>query len=424
MTARRIRAVFAFVLLAGVLGICPAMTVKTVLAEESLAETDMVAVEDSAADDSATGEDSAVFDPASYLNYTWDFDAVSSVSTDEGYTYVQDTDALMAFNYDEYKAVWNTDFGIQTSTYYEHTGLYGTDRHELTYAEGDLALCFETLVQLPVTLDESGDLGNPQAMCVSSDGSLIYIAYPYGHGYGPHVQGRIVKYDLDALRELGATEDDMSTFSLGVKNGVSQWLECMTIGPVIAMGHGQCMALDPSTDELWLSTRAKSTYSDLTRIDTETLEPVRQIQFSVGTIEFGSVLAFDECGNFYYVKRAAVMWGSSPVGALRIYQGRISTDEDKVLIRMLPESVANPASTMLQAVAWDTTSDTLYVVGDSALLSVDMRSAVQGTLTAEGSKTELLSPIREFEGMAFDAEGTIYLLANRQAEILTARQDQ
>jgi hypothetical protein len=58
------------------------------------------------------------------------------------------------------------------------------------------------------------------------------------------------------------------------------------------------------------------------------------------------------------------------------------------------------------------------VVNDSALLAVSIDPTLSGQLSAGSIRTELFSPLREFEGMAFDAGGNPYLLVNRQSEIM------
>lgn len=348
---------------------------------------------------------------------TQDFGSVSSTSVGSG-VYEQTEPAMVGFDTKTYTTVSNQNFGIQSSKNYQHMGNYNSNKQRLSYIGGDMSLEFETYVQLPVTLNYSGDLGNPQAVCISADGSTAYVSYPEGHGASYTQMGRIVRYNLALLREYGAMEGDMSSFATGVRLGDEKWRSCMTVGPRINMGHGQCMAIDPSTGYLWMSTRGAAEYSDLTLIDTDSLSPVRQIRFHTGGTDFGSVMAFDEYGNFYYVKRSASTWGSSPAGSLRIYQGRISDNLDKVLIKLLPQSVRNPAGTTIQNLAWDTTTDTLYVVNDSALLAVSMAPQVGLQLSPEQIRTELFSPLREFEGMAFDAGGNPYLLVNRQSEIM------
>lgn len=348
---------------------------------------------------------------------TQDFGSVSSTSVGSG-VFEQTEPAMVGFDTKTYTTVVNQNFGIQSSKNYQHMGNYNSSKQRLSYIGGDMSLEFETYVQLPVTLNYSGDLGNPQTLCISADGSTAYVAYPEGHGASYTQMGRIVRYNLALLREYGAMEGDMSSFATGVRLGDEKWRSCMTVGPRINMGHGQCMAIDPSTGYLWMSTRGAAEYSDLTLIDTSSLSPVRQIRFHTGGTDFGSVIAFDEYGNFYYVKRSASTWGSSPAGSLRIYQGRISDNLDKVLIKLLPQSVRNPAGTTIQNLAWDTTTDTLYVVNDSALLAVSMNPLLGGQLSAGNIRTELFSPLREFEGMAFDAGGNPYLLVNRQSEIM------
>jgi peptidoglycan hydrolase CwlO-like protein len=370
---------------------------------------------DSGSGTAAGGATSA--SPSSEATSTQDFGSVSSVSVASG-VYEQSEPAMVGFNTQSYTTVANQYFGIQSSKNYQHMGNYNSSKQRLSYAGGDMSLEFETYVQLPVTLDYSGDLGNPQAVCISADGSTAYVSYPEGHSHDSSQMGRIVRYNLALLREYGAMEGDMSAFATGVRLGDEKWRSCMTVGPRINMGHGQCMAIDPSTGYLWLSTRGASEYSDLTLIDTGSLNAVRQIRFHTGGTDFGSVITFDEYGNFYYVKRSGSTWGSSPAGSLRIYQGRISDNLDKVLIKLLPQSVKNPAGTTLQSVSWDTTTDTLYVINDSAILAVSMNPLLSGSLTAGNVRTEFFSPLREFEGMAFDAGGRAYLLVNRQAELM------
>ena len=348
---------------------------------------------------------------------TQDFGSVSSTSVASG-VFEQTEPAMVSFDTKSYSTVTNQYFGLQSSKNYQHMGNYNSSKQRLSYAGGDMSLEFETYVQLPVTFNYSGDLGNPQAACVSPDGSWAYVSYPDGHGHDSSQTGFIVRFNLAKLRELGAMEGDMSSFAEGVRTGDEKWRSCMTVGPRISMGHGQCMAIDPSTGYLWLSTRGASEYSDLTLIDTGSLTAVRQIRFHTGGTEFGSVIAFDEYGNFYYVKRQGSTWGSSPAGSLRIYQGRISDGMDKVLIKLLPQSVRYPAGTTLQGVSWDTTTDTLYVINDAAILAVGIDPLSGGSFSAGSIRTEFFSPLREFEGMSFDAAGRAYLLVNRQAELM------
>ncbi len=356
-------------------------------------------------------------DPGIYLNYAWNFDAVTTEEVSPG-VYEQSTPAMLEYTNDSYVAVENQYFGLQSSKDYVHAGHYDPDPHFLEYLDGDLFLEFRTLVQLPVTLEYSADLGNPQAMCMSPDGTVAYVAYPDGYGHSPDQTGRIIKYDLVRLRELGAMEGDLSEFATGVRLYDETWRSCMTVGPTIYMGHGQCMDIDPSTGRLWLSAAGSDEYSDLTLIDTETLDAVGQIRFHTGTTDFASTLTFDECGNFYYVKRSGATWDKSPEGSLRIYQGRISDNCDKVLIRLLTQSVRYPAGATLQGVSWNPITDTLYVVNDAALLSVEMRPLIAGELTPGDIHTEFLTPLREFESMEFDAAGHGYLIVNRHSEIM------
>ncbi|MBE6479517.1 MAG: hypothetical protein E7Z98_03275 [Olsenella sp.] len=398
-----------------------------VMAEEEAAraaeeEAARKAAEEAAATEGAAGITDPASTPAASTSLPsdagWDFGSVSSSEVSPG-EYEQSTPALLSFATGSYSTVSNQYYGFQSSKNYQHMGNYNSYKQRLSYESGDMSLEFETLVQLPVTYNYSADLGNPQAMCLSPDGSTAYVAYPDGHGHSYTQQGFIVRYDLARLRERGAMDGDMSAFATGVRLGDTTWRSCMVIGPRINMGHGQCMAIDPSTGNLWMSTRGSAEYSDLTLIDTDSLTPVRQIRFHTGGTEFGSVLTFDESGNFYFVKRSGSSWGSSPAGSLRIYQGRISGGMDRVLIRLLPQSVRYPAGSTLQGVAWDTTTDTLYVVNDSALLAVGMGSLISGgSLSAGSVRTEFLSPFREYEAMAFDAGGTPYIMVNRQAEIM------
>ena len=385
--------------------------------EEDYSEDESVAAEAETEAEPEAEAEPAPEDPGIYLNYDWNFDAVSTEEVSPG-VFEQSTPAMLPYTNDTFVAVENEYFGLQTSKDYVHVGNYDPDPHFINYLDGNMFLEFRTLVQLPVTLEYSADLGNPQAMCMTPDGTVAYVAYPDGYGHSASQTGRIIKYDLAKLREYGAMEGDLSAFASGVRLGDEAWLSCMTVGPRINMGHGQTMDIDPSTGRLWLSAAASAEYSDLTLIDTETLDAVGQIRFHTGTTDFGSVLTFDECGNFYYVKRSSATWDRSPAGSLRIYQGRISDNCDKVLIRLLTQSVLNPAGTTLQGVAWNPVTDTLFVVNDAALLAVDMRPLIAGQLTLDNVHTEFLTPLREFESMEFDAEGRGYLIVNRHSEIL------
>lgn len=196
------------------------------------------------------------------------------------------------------------------------------------------------------------------------------------------------------------------------------WLSCITVGPRINMGHVLTVGIDPSIGKFWLLAAASAGHSDLTIIGTEMLDAVGRIRFHTSTTDLGLVLAFDDCGNFYYVKHSSSTRDRSLTVSLRIYWERISDGCDKVLIRLLTQSVFHPAGTTLQDVAWNPVTDALFAVNNADLLAVEVRPLIAGQITLDNNHTELPTPLREFESIDFDAESPVHLIAKRHSEIL------
>lgn len=341
-------------------------------------------------------------------------------------TYNQRADALAPCIVRDYVSVDNEQLGIQASRDYTRYELYPKGSHHIAYSRGSIQATFDTLFHLPLSYGRSGDLGNPQSMVITPDGHYAYIAYPTTKSYESPGKGRIARYDLWALQDLGAFTGDLSEFARAVLHKSDKRLQaCLKVGPYFTMGHGQDFALDPATGNIWFSSQPRLIETDLTRIDPDTLAPDRKISFRLNpTVAMGNDLCFDRKGRFYfctYTKDDS--WPTAPSGTVKFYRGKFNKKQTRVKIRLTKQGVRNAAGSILQGIACNTIRGCLYVLSDSAILRVPLNKLNKGTLKPEDIDTEVFSPIREFESLAFTEDGTGYLIANKHAEILRANGD-
>lgn len=349
-------------------------------------------------------------------------------------THNQKGDALKKYDVKKYKTVKNKNFG---KLKYKFKG-YGLDTtaHSIKVKKGaHKGTKFVTWAYLPKSYDGSGDMGNPQAIAVMPDAKTAYISYAATAELKKKFKlgknkGRIVRYDLEKLEELGANIGDMSEFATAsrmrrnaVRDGKDlstaltqrqqDLLSCVTFGPWINMGHGSAMGYDRKRNALWLSSKTSQIKTNLIRINIDTLKPVTKYNFTLkSTVPMGNNLVFDKRGRCYFYSHSQAEW--APKGSIKIYQGKIGSKSVK--FRLIMQGVKNSPSKNVQTIGYNPKSNRLYFVSNGTAVSVPVKKL--GKLKKSDVKTSLFSGKREFEGLAFDKTGKSYLLVNKDPEIM------
>ncbi|MCT3035245.1 GW dipeptide domain-containing protein [Pediococcus parvulus] len=350
-------------------------------------------------------------------------------------TYTQPEVALNAFDKTKYTYVKNVNYFVNApSSYgiapnYPHiVSIANTIKHESGEGQTD----FTTDIYLPSTYKKSGDFGNAQSMII--DGDTAYVMNEIPHTTTG--QGFVVKYNLTKLRDLVKDSKDYSVLRRAAYNKLNgkaltddekEAITCMTVGPTFTTGHGQSMALNPKTNQIWFVGKSglSNETSNIQELNKTTLRPDKQINFKMGQNQnTPQNLTFDKNGNFYEFVQNTAAWG--PKNGVKIYKGSIRSD-NSVQINLVMQGMEHAPGTHSQSIAYNAVNDRLYFVADGSILSVpvsklgklsvgDVRSENFQSYDANNKKINT----REFEGLTFDASGAGYLLSIRGVEIMKA----
>ncbi|MFC6182143.1 hypothetical protein [Lactiplantibacillus daowaiensis] len=347
--------------------------------------------------------------------------AVTAVSAA---TYTQKGNALANYNVKKYKTVNNKNYyqsayAYQSAPGYDRGGLYQTTPGMISRTAGTVkSLTFKTDIYLPVTYATSGDWGNPQSEVLSKDGNTLYTLIMLNKS---SQTGRIVKYDLGKLRSqyhistTNMTALRRATYDKSVNQLTATdkaILNCMQVGPTFNAGHGQSLAQNPKTGELWF-VGAAAVKANVQRVSTKTLKPNKRINFTLkSTVAMGENLTFDKNGNAYFYTYSYGGW--APKNSLKIYKGKIN--KKSVKFHLVMQGLRHNPGWKSQSIAYSANSNRLYFVSNSSISSVPVSKL--GKLKAKDVKAVKLSGQREFEGLQFDQNGDGYLMVNKGAEIL------
>lgn len=333
--------------------------------------------------------------------------------------------ALAKYNTKKYKLVKNTNYGVKKATPFKVYDVGATTPHSLTKLKGNRKISVKTQLYLPKNFQGSGDMGNPQSINITPGGRYAYVTYPKR---GSKTVGRIIRYDLEQLRKLGVTKsgsmDDLRSAVQSVYKKYpldtreKQIYACMKVGPWITFGHGAAMSFNPKDNHLWFTTKTGSKKTDLQRINMNTLRPDYKINYKVSdSVSMGNNLTFDKYGRFYFFcYSGGSKW--APKGTVKIYQGTINlkSKTKKVSIKLVMNGIRNRASTGIQSAGYNPKLHRIYLVSNSALISVPVSKF--GKMAKNDVWTTLFKENREFEGISYDKYGNGYLLVNKQPEIM------
>lgn len=315
-------------------------------------------------------------------------------------TYTQHGNALANYNVAHYKTVNNRNLFVPR---YSFTG-GGTT---LTSTKGT-KVGFKTDILLP---DQIG-WQNPQSLVMDRTGRTMYVLSTHHND-----RGFIAKYNLAALRKLGATsaalaqaDKDRVNHALTAKDKAI--LKNVKVGPDFACGHGQSLARNPKNGQLWF-VGATAIHSNVQQVSTKTLKPVKRINFMLkNTVPMGENLTFDKHGNAYFYTYSNGGW--APKGTVKIYQGKIHSKSVK--FHLIMQGLRHNPGTKNQSLAYNTKRNRLYFISDGSISSVPVSKL--GHLKARDVEATNLNGKREFEGLQFTSNGTGYLLTNRPAQVM------
>jgi DNA-binding beta-propeller fold protein YncE len=320
---------------------------------------------------------------------------------------------------------------------------------------------FRTQLFLPVTTNskEVGGWGDPQSIVITPDGRYIYVAYSHKAGdIKKPSKGFIVRYDYKQMKKLGLTESNKLSFlrkfgwdkaykyeEIYLKSRTDRFIaKCMKVGPLITIGHGQSLAYNPKTKELWMwqdREKAGGGFSDpngtarLQRISTATLKPNLVVNFKLATragtpIQMGHNLAFDNDGNAYFAVNGNARLYSDPSDSSTYYGSKVVlkiykitfTKNKRVRVSWVQNIQYGPRvpGSPVQSMGYNPRTDKLVVIADDSIITIPASKLTGkiGDLKASDIHYANFKTGREFEGIAFDKSGYGHLLLNRGPEIL------
>jgi hypothetical protein len=294
------------------------------------------------------------------------------------------------------------------------------------------AITLKTKLFLPPTNKKSGDFGNPQSMAFDSTGKYLYELISNGDGTN---KGRIVRYDYPSLLKAGlgagkGLPELRRAFSYRQQNILKPDQKKLLskvkikIGPLFNIGHGQSLAYNLKTNELWMSKDEqakgggwKSGYdATVQRIDPNSLKPNKSISFRMQANETGGKimephnLTFDADGHGYWA-------ANGDGGSMRIYQ--LDIDGSSVsakYVQQIKNGINKGVKNHIQSTGYNAANNRLYVVADDTIWSMPVDKL--GSLKSDDLAYTKFASQREFESFIFDAQGYGYLLTNLGPEVL------
>lgn len=257
-------------------------------------------------------------------------------------------------------------------------------------------------------LPVSGNMANSQSVAVSSDGHYAYVMYPDN-------ANSVVRYDLGKLQQQGVNTTNMDALRNGVRYNDPNIMSAVKMGPHFDVKHGQSLAINPKTGQLWFHKMDLTTKKPtLEEINPNTLKPVKQIKYTFSNrYSINNELAIDKRGNFYtYVKYRPTRTSG---GRLVIFKGRVK--HNHVSFRAIKQGLLNSPGVQTQGMGYNPAKNRLYFVSDGVITSVPVNRL--NHLRKRDVHTTKFKTKLEFEGIAFNAQGLGYLLTIRGSQLST-----
>ncbi|WP_283680017.1 hypothetical protein [Lentilactobacillus sp. Marseille-Q4993] len=266
--------------------------------------------------------------------------------------------------------------------------------------------------------------GNPQSIAMTKS-KYMYIVYCPTNLKN---KGRIVRFDIKKLDQMGIRlhpEELQKAYKKkhGKYNKIQKQIhKAIKVGPIFTTGHGQSLAYNWKNHGLYMWRDKEkapriptSQWGYMLHIDAKKLRPDKMIRFRLRSRGFsvpgGHNLTFDKSGNAYF-------W-SNPGWGGYVYKGKIH--KRSVKFRLTHQMLRRIPGTRIQSMGYNPIRKRLLLVSDASIASFpSKRLKGHGSLTNGSFEWTKFSPMREFEGIAYDGTSKGNLLVNHYPEVLQA----
>lgn len=275
---------------------------------------------------------------------------------------------------------------------------------------------FKTEYYLPVNYSKNKNFGNPQSIQIV--GKYAYIMYTLKGGSN---YGFVVRYDLNKFKSLGATsEGKMDLLRRATRNFKKsntssmdkKILSGIKIGPTRYVGHGQSMAYNPKSKQMWF-VQKNNINAVIQRLDMKTLKPKNKIYFKLNPFTpMGANLTFDKKGNAYYYSYSS--GGDMPKKTIKLYKGKITNR--KVKFKIIMQGIRHAPGATAQSISYNPKNNNLYLISDGGVARIPIKRL--GKLRNKDIRTVITNQKREFEGLGFTNKGIGYLMPNKGPELM------
>lgn len=329
--------------------------------------------------------------------------------------------ALRPYNVSNYKVLYNKNYSKgrykYRKTFDYSKSIFQNYSDELIKIRGNSKkVKFKTEYFLPVNYNKRRNFGNPQSIQII--GKYAYIMYTLKGGSN---YGFVVRYDLNKFQSLGATTDGkmdiLRRATYNYKNKKTnifdrKIMSGIKIGPTRYIGHGQSMAYNPRTKQMWFIQKNKIN-AVLQRLDMKTLKPKNTIHFKLNPFTpMGANLTFDKKGNAYYYSYSS--GGDIPKKTVKLYKGKITNKSVKFKIIM--QGIRRAPGATAQSISYNPKNNNLYLISDGGISRIPIKRL--GKLRKKDIRTVITNQKREFEGLGFKKNGIGYLMPNKGPELM------
>ncbi|QEA57605.1 hypothetical protein FGL75_06875 [Weissella hellenica] len=314
-------------------------------------------------------------------------------------------------------------------------------RNVTTFKENDRSVNneikgFQTALLLPTESTKLVNWQLPQGSVMN--GQYLYVMY---ESQAHKSYGRIVRYDVKRLKELGIWQngsDNLRQLEQKINDhkfattADEQLLQTIVIGPEFYMGHGQAVSFNQQQKQLWLvSLTKKSRQQQLIQVDLKTLYPSERHKFifkdkkNKQSFHGEHNLSIDDQGNVAMVgmvsdkTKRQLAAKNVKAGDLMLYHGRIKNGRfymaiSNTVVRQKPGYFGQFLATKNQ-------TRQLFYLTDGIYYALPADKWANGTLKqadiSSGVYTKVYST-REFESQGWDNQGNAYLIVNRGSEVM------
>lgn len=318
---------------------------------------------------------------------------INSASADHNYiSYIHPSNALRNyFPLGSFRNSNNANYSV-SGHYRQHYNHFTDPNRSLQTSSGNYKYTFNPYGILP---RDHGLHNNPQAIAINKHGEA-FVTYDFNNMHAGD-KTSICKYNIHD-KHFGC-------------------MQKQKYGKVFHGGHGQALAYNPKTNQLWLEYNIGGQGSrnnvKLFLINQKTLQPEHEVKFNFFPYTFGAVLAFDKKGNAYTATDTFQSQpGGSPQGSLKIFKGKITTHGAN--FHMI-QGLQHTPGAIMQNLSYNPANNRLYFISDGNITSAPVNEL--GHLNPKHVRATRLTDHYELEGLGFYKKRS-YLLVHYPSQLL------